>query len=159
MTTPHPPVIRPREVADLPGCVEALAAVHASGVRYPTRWPADPIAWLTPADVEQGWVAVIGGTVVGHVLLRDSPGHGHNISRLYVSPAAQGTGVASGLLGAAVGWARERALPLMLEVTTHATAAIALYERTGWRRTGTTEAAWTAPDGTPVSVHHYTLDT
>ncbi|WP_212830931.1 N-acetyltransferase [Catellatospora sp. TT07R-123] len=158
MTTPHVPVIRPREVADLPGCVDALAAVHASGVPYPSRWPADPIAWLTPADVAQGWVAVIGDTVVGQVLLRDTPGHGHNISRLYVSPAAQGAGIASGLLGAAVGWARERSLPLTLEVRTDAAAAIALYERTGWRRTATTEASWTTPGNTSIQVHHYTLD-
>ncbi|MBV1855470.1 GNAT family N-acetyltransferase [Catellatospora tritici] len=158
MTTPHLPVIRPRDLADLPGCVTALAAVHASGTGYPTRWPADPIAWLTPGDVEQGWVALLDDMVVGHVLLRDTPGHGHNISRLFVSPAAQGAGVASALLGAAVDWARARELPLMLEVTAHAAAAIALYERTGWRRTGTSAAAWTAPDGSPVTVHRYVLE-
>ncbi|BCJ72745.1 GNAT family N-acetyltransferase [Catellatospora sp. IY07-71] len=153
----HPLVVRPREASDLPACVEALAAVHSSGAGYPTRWPADPVAWLTPGDLAQGWVAVLGEAVVGQVLLRDSNAHGHNISRLFVSPAAQGAGVAAALLDTAVTWARDRDLPLMLEVTAHAAAAIRLYERTGWRRTGTTVAAWTAPDGSPVDVHRYVL--
>ncbi len=46
----------------------------------------------------------------------------------------------------------------MLEVVAdERSSAIALYERTGWRRVDTYPADWTTPDGAPVSLHHYAL--
>jgi len=56
---------------------------------------------------------------------------------------------------AAMRWAAARDLELKLEVTDHLQAARALYERSGFRLTGTTQAGWTAPDGAPVVLCHY----
>ena len=40
--------VRIREAADLAACVAVLRRVHEiSG--YPSRWPADPGGWITPA--------------------------------------------------------------------------------------------------------------
>jgi GNAT superfamily N-acetyltransferase len=151
--------IRTRGPADLDGCVAALASVHKSG-GYPTNWPADPARWLAPPGTIHGWVAAIDGSIAGHVILRQ-PGFstfGQNaveLSRLFVTPATRRRGIASALVHAAGRWAAARDLDLELEVTDHLQAARALYERTGFRLTGTKQAGWTAPGGAPVVLCHY----
>ncbi|MFB9468905.1 GNAT family N-acetyltransferase [Nonomuraea salmonea] len=140
--------IRLRLPADLDACVEALAQVQATD-RYPVDWPSDPGGWLTPSDLTSAWVAVEDGAVLGHVgLTRDA-----EIVRLFVTPAARGRGLAAHLLDAV------RAAtpgPLKLEVSSEGTTAIALYERTGWRHTGTTRGRWLNAAGEPALLHHYT---
>ncbi|MEV4801865.1 GNAT family N-acetyltransferase [Nonomuraea sp. NPDC049421] len=140
--------IRLRLPADLDACVEALAQVQAAD-RYPVDWPGDPGGWLTPSDLTSAWVAVEDGAVLGHVgLTRDA-----EIVRLFVTPAARGRGLAARLLDTV------RATtpgPLKLEVSSEGTAAIALYERTGWRHTGTTRGRWLNAAGEPALLHHYT---
>ncbi|MFI7707368.1 GNAT family N-acetyltransferase [Nonomuraea sp. NPDC049480] len=140
-------LIRPRVCEDLDACVEALALVHAAD-RYPVDWPGDPGGWLTPQGLTGAWVAVEGGVVAGHVGLA----RGVEVVRLFVVPAARGGALAGRLLAAvraAVGG------PLELEVSSEGAAAIAFYERSGWRRVGSGRAAWLNAAGEPALVHRY----
>jgi ribosomal-protein-alanine N-acetyltransferase len=148
-------VVRRRQADDLDACVAALAAVHDADA-YPTAWPSDPVRWLTPTGMVDGWVSVDGSTVDGHLLLCRSDGGGLEVSRLFVVPAARGGGVAKNLLSVAretVGDER-----LSLDVADHNRAAVALYEHTGWRRLDSYRADWPDPDGRPALVHRFTLD-
>ncbi|WP_049560187.1 GNAT family N-acetyltransferase [Nonomuraea sp. SBT364] len=140
--------IRPRTPADLDACVDALAQVQAAD-RYPVDWPDDPHAWLTPAGLTSAWIATdAAGAVLGHVGL----GADAEITRLFVTPAARGRGLAAQLLDAVRAAVRT---PLKLEVSAEGEAAIAFYERTGWRRVATTRADWLDTTGTPALLHHY----
>jgi GNAT superfamily N-acetyltransferase len=152
--------LRERRDGDLEGCVRALRLVHrADG--YPMVWPRDPAGWLRPAATLQAWVAVTctehAGALVGHVLLLATQDPDTvEIARLFVSPEARGQGLGAALLGRARGWAEERDRQVVLQVVADERShAIALYEREGWRRTGTVTAEWTAPDGRCVEVHSY----
>jgi GNAT superfamily N-acetyltransferase len=158
-----PAQLRLRQTSDIDGCVHALAQVHqADG--YPSNWPADPVRWLTPADVLQAWVAVADqATILGHVMLRqvNSAGAGRAVgavSRLFVVPRVQGQGLAAGLLRRSVRWATGQGMSLVLEVDHSRRTAIRLYERAGWRRTHSTRAEWTTTDGKPVTLYHYTTE-
>ncbi len=125
---------------------------------YPINWPADPAAWLTPAGMLQGWVAVTGqAMVVGHVLLHAPRAvHVASVSRLFVSPNARRRGLGGRLLEHAKEWASTRRLNLILEVADgERSPAIALYERSGWQRIDTVQADWRAPDGGVVTLHRY----
>jgi GNAT superfamily N-acetyltransferase len=153
--------IRDRQPCDLEGCVEALLAVHVSD-GYPMNWPEDPAGWLTPADGLRAWVAVADDIgVVGHVMVQGfSAGSAQvaSVARLFVAPEARSQGLGARLLGHARQWAADRGIGLVLEVTAdERSSAVALYERTGWRRTDTQEAPWTAADGSPVLLHRYVL--
>ncbi|WP_344490452.1 GNAT family N-acetyltransferase [Nonomuraea monospora] len=145
--------IRTRTAADLAACVEALAEVQAAD-RYPVHWPDDPGAWLTPDGMTSAWLAVEAveageaGVVLGHVALtRDL-----EVSRLFVTPAARGRGVAERLLSTV---RAATPLPLKLEVSSEGLAAIRFYERSGWRRVGSSRAGWLNAAGEPALMHHY----
>ena len=138
-------MIRPRTDADLPACVATLRTVHETD-GYPLNWPGDPVAWLTPPDTRQAWVAVAGEAVAGHAIVT---GEGE-LTRLFVDPRRRGSGLARELIG------RARALHggrLHLEVAN--AAAAAYYERTGWLFVDAAVADWTAPDGSPVLLRRY----
>ncbi|MEO3875271.1 GNAT family N-acetyltransferase [Nonomuraea sp. B12E4] len=139
--------IRLRTTEDLPACVEALAQVQAAD-RYPVDWPDDPDGWLTPAGLTSAWVAVEADAVLGHVGLA---GDGE-IVRLFVAPAARGRGLAGELLDAVRAAVQS---PLKLEVSSEGTAAIAFYERSGWRRVGSSRAQWINAAGEAALMHHY----
>ncbi|POX40236.1 GNAT family N-acetyltransferase [Streptomyces sp. Ru73] len=141
-------MIRRRAVADLPACVRVLRAVHLhSG--YPYAWPADPAAWLTPEGLTGAWVAEdADGRVAGHAALC-----GREVSRLYVDPAARGQGLGGRLLRAVTEAAAAGGLRPVLAVHAADTAAIALYERRGWRCTGTERQDWGGRS--PVTVRYY----
>lgn len=152
-------MIRPRTGADLDACVQALAEVHAAD-RYPVDWPDTPARWLTPADLVRAWVAVEDGRVTGHVGLAEvepdvavSAGMSvaGAVTRLFVVPGARGGGLAARLLDAVLA----EVSPLTLEVSDEGRAAIALYERHGWRRLGSTRARWLNAAGEPALLHHY----
>lgn len=163
--------IRPRDAADLPRCVAALAEVHATD-GYPTCWPADPVAWLTPSDTLNAWTAEAEGEIVGQVVLRAGP-TGEiagalsqtagvppeqlaSLSRLFVVPRARRLGVGAALLQRAHEEASTRRLRLTLcVVDDERGAARALYERAGWLHVTSTHADWTTPDGTHPLEHHY----
>jgi len=159
--------IRARKPDDMPGCVTLLRTVHeVSG--YPSVWPQDPAGWLDPASQVAAWVAETGGLISGHVaLVRGAPAQcllratGREpdqlgrIVRLFVDPAARRQGLARGLLEAATAQAREDGLQPVLNVMADGHAAIALYERYGWKLAGTQRATWTTPDGVSPLMRYY----
>lgn len=163
--------IRPRLPADLPACAAALRGVHeASG--YPSRWPDDPVGWLTPRGQVGAWVAwTESGEVLGHVALRrgdakeaapawavrEGPDAGAlaYVARLFVVPRGRGGGVGAALLEEALTHARAQGWRAVLEVDAGAEAAIRLYERRGWRRVATGAARWRNTRGEHPPMHVY----
>lgn len=175
--------IRDRVPADLHRCISVLADVHRRD-RYPLNWPGDPYEWLSPDNARHAWIAEHGRTVVGHLALHHpaaatdpaSPTSSASttspvcstgpiaetaveVSRLFVAAAARRHNTATRLLHHARQWATEHQLDLTLEIVDdpRSAAAIALYERTGWRHTHTATADWTGPGGRPVRLRHYSL--
>lgn len=163
--------VRARRPADLPQCVETLAEVHSQD-GYPKRWPADPVAWLDPPTLIAAWIDGCDHTVIGHVALAADVadpllGLGRasgcpveqlaSVSRLFVLPADRGTGRARALLAAAAIYAVERGLGLVLDVVDDAAAAIALYERLGWKLVHRRAADWTTDDGHHPLLRRYIL--
>jgi GNAT superfamily N-acetyltransferase len=147
--------VRERRPEDLAECVRALAEVHARD-GYPTWWPADPAGWLSPAGILAAWVAEVGGTVVGHVCVvtggdEDAAGvtvgEPAMVSRLFVAPAGRGRGLGAALLAEARQFAATGNRTLMLDVVDDGGAAVALYERLGWRLVERRSAEWTTPQG------------
>jgi len=145
-------LIRPREDGDIAACVELLREVHELD-GYPRYLPGDIEAFLIQPDAYACWVAELDGAVAGHVALApttslaamkiasDALGRPADelgvVARLFVSGRARGTGAGRRLLGTAAADATARGLWPVLDVTTDAAAAIALYERCGWTRVGT----------------------
>ncbi|MFC6066692.1 GNAT family N-acetyltransferase [Streptomyces ochraceiscleroticus] len=141
-------MIRPRGARDLPACVRLLRAVHLhSG--YPYTWPADPAGWLTPEGLTGAWVAEdADGRVAGHAALC-----GGEMNRLFVAPEARGRGLGGRLLRHVTDEAAAGGLRPVLAVNATDTAAIALYERWGWRLVRIERQDWGGPE--PVTVRHY----
>jgi len=157
--------IRPRRPEDLPSCVTVLTEVHdADG--YPEARSAVSAGWLDPPGTIAAWVAQPDGEIRGHVSLIAEPpvadaapgGPGRagvvKLSRLFVAPMAQGRGVARQLMTTAVSWAEGQGWDVVLEVY-EGTAAVAVYERLGWRFLSRGPAAWTGVDGRPPMLRHY----
>ncbi|MFG1881650.1 GNAT family N-acetyltransferase [Micromonospora sp. NPDC049102] len=149
---------------ETPADVDAIRAVHAAafakagddgnGDRVPVE------ATLVDAlRADEGWLPAYSlaavdsdGQVVGHVVATRG-----RVARLFVVPSARGLALGGALLDRVREWASARGTDLVLEVTSDDAAAVALYERAGWRYTGSSTAPWTAPDGSAVSLRHYTL--
>lgn len=146
--------IRPRKPGDLEQCVQLLAEVHTVD-RYPVIWPADPGRWLTPSRLLGAWVAVNADDLAGHVGLSSVAAGpsadlwvastGLEIDRLgavrqlFVSSSARGRGIGGELLAVACAEARGRGFHPVLDVIDRNRAAMALYERLGWRPAGSLE--------------------
>jgi GNAT superfamily N-acetyltransferase len=156
-------VIRHRRSEDLDACLALLRRVHERD-RYPVRWPADPAAFLTPADELVAWVATRGDTLVGHVMLAATPeGVAQTAATsgvravvllrlLFVAPEVRGQDLGARLLDIATAEAAARRRRAVLEVLSLNQDAIAVYERTGWTAIGTTSPDW-APEGTHAVVY------
>lgn len=145
--------IRPRLPADLPDCAAVLAEVHRVD-GYPEVWQDDPAGWLDPPETIAAWVAESAGAVAGHVsLISDSDGP-VKLSRLFVGPRAQRQGLARALMAVAVGWARDAGRDVVLEVDAEV-AAVAVYERLGWRLLTTGQGSWIGRDGRRPTVRYY----
>ncbi|MEJ5945598.1 GNAT family N-acetyltransferase [Pseudokineococcus basanitobsidens] len=145
--------LRDRRDDDVPGAVALLARVHDEDA-YPSRWPQDPAAWLSPGGSRGAWVVVAGAAVVGHVALVDrAPGRGlptdapAEVVRLFVDPDRRRSGVGRLLLGAAVDRAHELGLAVDLQVVAASAQAVAAYERLGWRVVRRHAAAWVTASG------------
>jgi GNAT superfamily N-acetyltransferase len=142
--------------------VAALAEVHRQD-GYPSRWPVRPEAWLSPSDLIEAWVAVADGAVAGHLALAADvevmdinvitaagwpSAEMASVSRLFVRPAFQGGGIGQRLLETATAFAVRHDIGLVLDVVDAPhSAAIALYERLGWRDVGRRRADWVTPGG------------
>ncbi|WP_327119928.1 GNAT family N-acetyltransferase [Nocardia sp. NBC_01730] len=158
--------IRPRTAADLDGCATALRKVHEVD-GYPAQWPANPVGWLSPSKLIAARIAEQGGAVIGHVgigaggemppTVRDMAGSAEiaSVIRFYVVPEARRAGVGSRLLSAGVRMAEMRGQRAALTVESDGAAAIALYERHGWRRVHSGPSGWRTADGREAWVHYY----
>ncbi|MFD4942223.1 GNAT family N-acetyltransferase [Streptomyces sp. NPDC058239] len=157
--------IRRRRGDDMEACVDALATVHEAD-RYPVEWPADPGAWLTPHGLLDAWVAVDGPTVLGHVALTRTEdvlaketglpaADLASVARLFARSEARRRGVGGALLDMVTASAAADGVRLVLEVEDGGAAAIALYERAGWRYVGSRTDDWTTADGRPARLHAY----
>ena len=160
--------VRVREDCDLEGCIELTQVVHDVD-RYPLVRQANIADFLTSPRLIIAWVAERGGRVVGHVALHRGssramasmvsealsvePDRIGVVSRLMVSPSARRRGVGRQLLWTATTEAARRGRAPALDVVTTYAAAIALYERAGWRRVGTITPAM--PDGDRVDEYVY----
>ncbi len=164
------PLIRMRHPVDTPPLLAVLASVHHAS-SYPLRWPADPVAWLTPPSFLTSWVAVEDEAVLGHVALLSAPeartaapwmeatglppDRLAELAKLFVAPEARGQGLGSALLEAAAGASREWGLRPVLEVLDNNCGAIALYERAGWQRVASVPVSWAQGDEGPLPLHYY----
>ena len=148
--------IRLRTDADLPALLDALAATHEVD-KYPVLPTHVTSEWLLDGDDGMAWVAEHGGEVVGHVAVAeaDEDPEALSVHRLFVRPSARGQGVASTLLTTVGMYARALRQDLFLEVVSHNTEAMRLYESRAWRRVSGYVATWAAPDGTHPEIHLY----
>jgi GNAT superfamily N-acetyltransferase len=151
--------LRDRVDDDLDACLAALALVHAAD-GYPMAWPLDPLRWLRPRDLRRAWVCADDGGIAGHVAVLAGPSRPAGVAevaRLFVTPPHRRSGLGARLVARCLDWAASSGLAPELEVAAvgDRNAAMALYEATGWHRTGTRLAPWTAPDGSAVRLHRY----
>lgn len=157
----HPADIRPIEDEDVPGAAAALVEVHAAD-GYPVEGVAAPEQWIRPPGVIQAWVAKT-DRIVGHVALLRAPGaegddHGAALARLFVVPDARRNTVGERLVAAAMDYAREHRMLLVLDVMVKDSSAIRLYERLGWKRTGETTYTYGDHQQTPASIYIWPAD-
>lgn len=115
-------------------------------------------------DALGAWVAADDAELVGHVALHpgtarevmevalSATGVGEDglavVARLLVSPAARRRGAGRALLDRATREAARLGRRAVLDVVEGHSAAIALYERSGWTRAGRVE--WTLPGDLPL---------
>lgn len=156
----HEPVIRLRTAYDLSACIAALEQVHRMD-GYPSSWPEDPTAWLTPKGLIRAWVARIGSSLVGHIAVGEidsvesADRRVVEVQRLFVVPHARRSGIARALLETATTYAANQGLDPLIEVTADRADAIRLYEQQGWRRIRTTQATWNRASGERPLLHQY----
>lgn len=149
-------IVRERRADDLAACIDVLRDVHEHDA-FPLTWPSDPAAWLTPYDFLTAWVALLGGAIVGHLALSAEDERGKpeaELKRLFVAPAARGSGVARGLIRVALAECERLERRPMLQVRDGERRAIALYERTGWKRVDSYRLSWPGSRGEQL-VHRY----
>ena len=120
--------VRLRLPEDLSSCGHVLAAVHAAD-GYPSRWPTDTAAWLTPSGLTAAWVAEHASTTAGHVgmvqdvddpvvsALTGAPSNRlASMTRLFVAPNVRGRKLGAALVDTVQGYAATQGLQLMLDV-------------------------------------------
>jgi GNAT superfamily N-acetyltransferase len=145
-------MIRPRRDDDLERLVVLLRAVYGSD-GYPAHWPRDPTRWLANHRTIGAWVGEEQGDLVGHIGLtapdpdRAWPQWQDALSlpierlavmrRLFVAPHWRRRGLGTRLMTCAARTAAEHRLHLVLDVADHNHAAIAFWQRHGWRQVGT----------------------
>lgn len=172
--------LRPRRTADLPALVDALARQQPAS-RYPARWPLPfpaeefiarrlEIAAFVAIEEQDGRHQPVGHVSACSVELEDASPEGDDITRLwmaghgrpageigvvsalFLAPEAQGRGVGSRLLAAAVDALRTEGLAPCLDVTHFSRAAEAMYLARGWRQVGGSRPFWLPADWPDVHV-------
>jgi GNAT superfamily N-acetyltransferase len=146
--------IRPRRSDDVPLLADVLMAQQRL-TRYPFRDPLPvPVEqFLHADDALAAWTAEVAGRPAGHVCRVRSPrgpdaeamndacalAHGCSVdelgwvSTLFVDPAARGLGLGRALVDTVVDDMRTGGLRPCLEVLPVHSAALALYESSGWQ--------------------------
>jgi RimJ/RimL family protein N-acetyltransferase len=134
--------VRPARHDDLDGLVDLLEAVAAEGRWIGTEAPVDRerrrqrFAEALERDHSALLVAEADGELVGEISL-DLARFGVADLGMLVAEGWRGRGVGSALLRAGVHWARQAgAHKVHLQVWPHNAAALALYEKFGFRREG-----------------------
>ena len=167
--------IRPRRPEDVPTLADVLIGQQAL-TRYPFRDPLPvPVEqFLHADDALAAWTAEIGGRPVGHVCRVASPrgpeaaemnracARAHRcavealgwISTLFVDPAARGLGIGRALVNTVVDDMRTAGLRPCLEVLPVHSAALTLYESSGWQEVLRLRPDWlrTTADDVPPDV-------
>ncbi len=125
-----------REVAfEHPDSVLLRSAQRAEIAERYGRWDSEPGVAPTAADITVFVVAYDDGVPVacGGIRRLDET-HGE-IKRMFVTPAARGTGASVAVLSALEDWAREQGWDrLVLETGTAQPDAVRFYEREGYSR-------------------------
>lgn len=138
---------RPLAAADL----DRVAAIER--VTFPDAWSRDafahtlarPSAWGVALDDEQG-------TLVGYGICAVAADEGE-ILNLAVDPASRRRGAGRRLLEAMVTWLEGHGVrDVFLEVRASNAAAIALYERSGFRRLGVRKGYYRGPTEDAVTM-------
>lgn len=161
-------VVRPRDDADLDGCVAVAVAVHESD-GYPPYLPTDLRSFLVCPDAYGAWVVEDGGEIVGHVALHRrslapvmalAARSLHQpverlgvVARLLVAPTGRRRGVGRALLAVAGADAIARGLYPVLDVAIQFEGAVRLYEACGWTRAG--EVTTRLSDEVSITEHVY----
>ncbi|MBW8773052.1 MAG: ribosomal protein S18-alanine N-acetyltransferase [Gemmatimonadetes bacterium] len=132
--------LRPATAAD----TLSVAAIERAVFSDP--WSAASIRESISMPWMFTWVAEDpAGRVVGYVFCREIAGESELLN-LAVAPELRRSGVGARLLAAALDWARDRgARETFLEVRESNGAAIALYEREGFRAVGRRPGYYEAP--------------
>lgn len=142
--------LRTRNQKDIDNTL-ALLRVLYNNEGYPLSWRNDMSYWLTSKSMYGAWVAECNNQILGHVSLGDSHEKVLNvlhkeagldekkfceISRLFVAPALQHSGLGEKLLLLAIEKAKELSLEPVLDVLTSNTDAQKFYEDIGWKKIG-----------------------
>jgi putative acetyltransferase len=132
-----------REVApeDIPDVIALVTETLAEfGLAFGEGSPTDEQLRALPGSYEGGafWVAYDGSRLLGTCgMFPVSPGV-LELRKMYLRPAARGTGLGKQLLDTALDWARARGATHVVLDTVHAmTRAIAFYEAHGFVRDDT----------------------
>ena len=122
---------------------QALAALHAAAFTTPRPWRADEFAGFLK-DAACDLVTLPGGFALIRSIVDEA-----ELLTIAVAPGQRRKGIATTLLVRCLTRARARdAATLFLEVAATNSAAIALYEKSGFTRTGRRPDYYTCPDGT-----------
>ena len=165
----RPVQLRVRTVPDLSAC-DQLARDVQTADGYPVEVPdGDFLGFMAVPDARGAWVAELDSNIVGHVALHraSSPAamrlaratlevSGSElgiVARLLVAPSARRLGIGRRLLEHAATEARDRGLAPILDVVSRHRDAIALYEKEGWTRLGSTHI--TLMNGKTVNEYVY----
>ncbi|WP_394939573.1 GNAT family N-acetyltransferase [Psychromicrobium sp. YIM B11713] len=131
--------------ADADGELVPHAEASLFDERFSTAWVAEVsgrvvghiavMPLLLNEDVESIplWTAATGQTTDQHTLIK----------RLFVDPAAQGTGIAQALMAQAMEQIDSTGQIGVLDTISIAQAAMRLYQRLGWREVARTKPYWT----------------
>jgi ribosomal protein S18 acetylase RimI-like enzyme len=168
------PSIRRRTAADLPALARVLVAQQPH-TGYPQNWPLPvPVESFLAREGELGaWVAEVddasaprGTRVVGQVSVTSvAPGPEADgwtahlgcrvdeiaaVSALFIDHTLTGQGIGRALLGRAVTEIRGLGRRPVLDVVQETTAAVRLYQRSGWQVVGEARPSWLPDDLLPV---------